>query len=789
MSTLGAPLGFPLGGGYLQPFIVNLSPRPDESNTGLTGPVRFSVRDVDSYVVAGDLRVAVGYAQVHASGSQEFDEVLPRTLRTSVLSGAIDLDTQPTIALVGDGVRLTKTTAGNQRGTYATSIDAGTGVFDSSLVMADIRPNNITNGGRGAVLGMEYGPRNTGVYLFFERSAGIPRISLCGPADEAGTRVPNTQIAYDWSGLQRYIIIWNETQGRVEVYSVQGETTNIVAFADISTFQTFTTGGSSTPRRGGQQDVTAFYGIEGNVGDQVTFGNVAVTMDVGFPIIGLARPGNFYTTRRSDETVRYEGGDPTRLPVSPWFKPDDTFFSNVDPNGVLSVLSTKAIRVTKTTSGTSFAVYREEPGFLSSDTNGFMVEGEFFATTSQILGSRITGMGFMVFDGQSVFYVGLLSGSARTAGLLRGGGSPGDLSDYVIPGTNLDWSSKVYFRLTVDPRRGVVELFGSDLTAPLMSLPFVRGDFPSAADFGLLAAMPFIAFGHTDDLPTQGSLDLSRLTYAHTFQSYAARDGDLPDDADPVWAASSSGFSSAPASPLSGLALLGGGFGLLPLGLYVGTGNPPGGTAVIEDGQLVLETDPSATRVYRRSAAIDNERGAIIEARLQITSSKPRNRTGFFLIIDDALRAYMLSFVDTEIGKFVGICTRYGSDGHVEQVGTEGLAAKLSKKLRWDLPHTYRLERRPLDGLYLFVDGELAISIPDTERVDYPTSQFSAPTVAFGHISDEGCVSVIDFVNTAFSSGYEISIKKVETTEQLEQNVRDSQAVVVAYVEDNDPGI
>ncbi len=768
------------------PFIVNLSPRPDDEDTGLTGPIRFSARDPDTYVVAGQLRVAVGYAQIHASGSQKYEEVLPRTNRTSVLAGAVDLQTQPTIELVGGGVRLTKTTAGNQKSVYFTSIDAKSDGYKSFMAVAEVRPDTITNGSRGAVLGVENGPRNTGAYLFFERAAGTPRISLCGPADKNGVRVPDLQIAHDWTGFQRYIVIWNETQGRVEIYSVQGENTQLLTTANTGDFQPYTTEGSSTPRRGGLADFTMFYGIEGVVGDRATFGNVAVTMDVGFPIIGTARPGEFYTTRRSDETVRFDGGDPVKAIVSSWFPPDNTFFSNTDPNGVLSVLNTRAIRVTKTTSGTSFAVYREEPGLLHSDTDGFMVEGQFFGISSLLVGSRVTGMGFVVFDGQTVFYLGLLSGSSRTVGLIRDSGSPGDLTDYIVPDTNLDWSSKAYFRFTADPRRGLVELFGEDLTEPLISVPFVRGDFPTAADFGLVGALPFVAFGHTDDLNTLGSLDLSNLTYAYSFQAYEARDGVLPNVADPPWTASGSGFASAPASPLSGLALLGGGFGPLPIGLYVGSVAPAGGTATIVNGQLVLDTDPSATRVYSRDIAIDQERGAVLEARLQITGYKPRNRTGFYLAIDDGLRMYMLSFVDTEIGKFVGVTIRYGLDGLIEKVGTEGLAAKLSKKIRWDLPHTYRFERRPLDGLYLFIDGEPAITLPESERIDYPVSQFGGPTVAFGHISDEGCTSIIDFVHTTFSSGYEISIKKVDTTEQLEQSVRNSQAIVVAYVEDND---
>lgn len=772
------------------PFIVNLLPPPDETDTGLTNHIRFSVRDAETYIVPAQIRLTVGYAQARASGTQLFDEVIARTTRTSTLAGTVNLETQPTFALVAEGVEITKTLGGVQQSVYLTSLDIGA-AYKSILGMAVVTPGTITNGEPGAIFGLENGPRNTGVYLHFERDTGTPRLRMCGPADSTGARVPNTVIATDWTGTNSYIFVWNEVRGMVELYLIESGATTLLQETAISTFQAYDPIPGGTTRRGGAGDVSMVYGVEGQVGESATFGNVAVTTDVGFPIHGLTRTGEFLTIRRTDETIRYPGGDPLKQSVSPWFGPDDTYFDTPDSAGSITVLTTDAIRLTKLTSGNSFALYREEPSLLGSDDNGFMVEGSFYGITSQLISSRITGMGFVIFDGQSVFYLALLSGSSRTIGLLRGSGSPLAISAYQTPSEDLDWGSYTYFRFVMDPRREVLDLYGDDIQTPLMTIDFDRAELPTAADFGFTGLNPFVSFGHIDDLATLGSFELERLTYACYYQSYEAVDEFLPNEAgtNPIWTSTAGGFApSALPSPLYGLALFGGGFGILPVGLYIGTSSPAVGTATIEDGSLEIDTGPGVTHTYSRSLAIDLDRGATVEFRLQITRYKPRTRSGYYVMIDDGLFTYALSFVDTEIGKFVGVPLRSGS-GLVESVGTEGEPSRLSVKVRWDEPHIYRLERRPLDGLYLFIDNdpEPALVILESARVDFPISQFIAPTVAFGHLSGEGCASLTDFMRVTVSEGYEISTKKVDTTAQLEQDIRNTQAIVITFVEDNDP--
>ncbi len=235
-----------------------------------------------------------------------------------------------------------------------------------------------------------------------------------------------------------------------------------------------------------------------------------------------------------------------------------------------------------------------------------------------------------------------------------------------------------------------------------------------------------------------------------------------------------------------GLALLGGGMGILPICLTGGLG---GGTdlATMVNNQLRIETGPGIEHIYELTVALDNYRGAWVEFSIQIIGFKPRSRSGYFVIIDDGLNAYALSFVDTEIGRFVGVPVRSGFQ-MIEEVGTEGQAASLSTLIDWTAPHIYRFERRPQDGLYLFIDNapKPALVIPDSLRIPYPVTQFSGPKIAFGHLGEEGCISLTDFVRVGLSSGYEISTKKTATEAQLEQTVLGSQAIVLTTISDND---
>lgn len=776
------------------PRIVNLIPEPGEPAAGLTKPVQMSLRDVDTDIQPSLIHIEAGWAQVRSNGEGEFVQDLPRTYRSN--PGVDPLNPEiPDIDVVAGGVQVT-ITADPQKSVYYTPIDAGAGLR-SAMMTVQMDPTLTPDSGE-AVFGIEVNNRNTAVFVKLTEIGGDPKVVIQGPT-VGGTPSPNIVIdssaGHNWqtSADRRYLLVWNELDARVELYALESTGTQVIQFVDISQFQEFdpTAPGDSQSPVGSAGDFTSFYGVLGPVGDSVVIGNVSITQDVGFPIVGSARPGNFLTLRPSDEAIRYTGGNPLNLSVSSWQDKDAGYLTNPDPSASVALVGdAQSIRMTKQTPGTSFAFSREEPGFERSVTDGINVEGDLFAFASQLDNARVTGMGVLVWDGQTALFLHLLGGGVQTLSLLRRGGNP-DAADGYEPGNQeILWGGGTKFRLVADPRRNEVEVYvGDDLQTLALSRTFERADLPDGTELGIDSQPPFIAFGHITQSDSAGSFELRNLQYSYYYQAYSPDTGLLPDNVltDPQWTLSTSGFQEF--GPLYGLSLFSGGhYGLTPLGYFVQESSGAGGSSTIEDGQLVTTTDPTETQIFFRS---DNtpfglDKGAIFEVKLAITDFKPRARSSVFMVIDDGLRSYMLSFVDTDVGKFAGVAVRAGLTSFIEDVGTDGDAESLSFRVDWTQPHVYRMEHRPLDGLYIYVDNELALAIPESKRVDYPSSQFLTPAIAFGHFTTEGAVSRVDHMRAMFSAGYDVSFRKIEGTAQLEQSILDAQSNIVVFVEDSD---
>lgn len=790
MLGLGTPLPFSLGGPGLssgKPWIVNLRPRGEEQEAKLLRPVRFSVRDSETYIDPAQLLVEVGYAKVHSEADALFDG-LPRTRRIPFFPGTVLGD--PTLEITGSGQVITKTSSNPQRGIYATSVDVGTR-YASAMVSAVVRPDVITpdttpyygpgnqsvyppmlwlpyNPGLGplvgtnvgsTVIGLEHGPRNKAVYFWFELAGATKGIRCTGPILYVEEPVPNSFMAFDWSDFCRYTLVWNEAQGYVEFYADSaGSTTRLFRFTIDSIPEM---PDDYHPRSSTRSDVVAVYGQDGAVGDQSTWQNIAVTADVGYPVLGNIRPGDFRTVCRGAELVRMSGSeDPRDADVSAWFETPDEICSDPDPDASGEVDDT-VFNMTKPTLGKTFAVFRQEPGFLHSTVDGFMVQAAMIPTNTR-QDSASTGVGITIYDGQSVFQLTLFNDFAtKTVGLLKKDGSDEKIGEHFTPDTPFDWSTGRPFRFVVDPRLGTIQLFDTaDLSTPLMEIPFDRASLPDGADKGWADFTPFIAFGHTTPVDSSGTVAVRSVEYCHMYQAWESRSGLVPHhiNTDPMFSGSIAG-SPAP-------------------------------TITMDAGGLFqISSAPGTTAKMHREAPFGANRGAILEARLKIVSYRARHRTGTYLILDDGLRAYALTFVENAVGRFVAISKKTGVGGFVETVGRDGDAAALSFLFDWTQLHTYRMERRPYDGLYVFVDQETEARLfyPEKKMAELPDVQFSGtPKIAFGQFSTEGAVSHWDFVRGFFSAGYEISTKKNRTDAQLREDLFATQAIVAAYAQDQD---
>lgn len=783
MAGLGSPLAFPLGGTGLsagRPWIVNLIPEPGDENVSLLRPVQFTVRDAETYVEPGALLVEVGYAKVHSEAEELFDS-LPRTTRITLQPAVPAGD--PVLEVVPGGVRIGKSSGGAQRSVYTTAIDAGTG-FRSAMVSALITPLVVSpstelsiagplnpsvypnpglplpfspltgESSGGTVLGLEHGPRNKAVYLWLQTSdAGVRIARFTGYLrDDDVPPTPNLVIEYDWSAQHRYTITWNEAQGYAEAYAdIAGVTTRLfrVPIASVPDMPEDYYG-----RAGGDLDVVGLYGQEGASGDQSLWSNIAVTTDVGFPILGNIRPGTFNTISRSADLFRTSGSvDPRSLDVGAWFTAPESLFPDQDAAAVTATAA-GLFKITKNTPGDTFAVYRTEPGLLRSNTEGLMVQASATAA-NELHDEASTGSGIVVYDGQTVFQLVLFNYfSVRTVGLLKKNGNPDNINEYFRPELPLDWTAED-FRLCLDTRGGRVQLYVvSDLSTPVLDIPFDRADLPSGADFGWDGLASFVAFGHITPGNTRGTFSLKNLTLSHMYQTWEGESGVAPTDSltDPQYTATTFGSPS---------------------------------TSMV-DGVFTIESSPGELCKIHREAPFAINRGGTVEARVRISDYHPRFRTGTYLLLDDGLRSYALTFVDTVIGKFAALSLGAGS-GFAEIVGRDGRAASLSFPVDWSQFHTYRMERRAYEGIHVFLDDEVTARIvyPEKDINVLPQEQFSGtPSLAFGQFSTEGSTSEWTFVRGFFSGGYEISFKKNQPDSVLREQLFATQAIVVAYALD-----
>lgn len=760
---------------YQAPLIVNIVPEVGSEGASLLRPISMTIRDQQTFVDLSQLDINVGYARVFSNGQSLFD-LLPNTRRLSLFGTA---DTDGLVDVIDEGILIVKNSADPQKTVYATTVDTGSG-FKSIMMTAVVRrdvsavgplnssiypglnmPPGFTPAGgggggdlseedepfTGTVFGLEHGPRGKVLYLWLQQKTdGTRFVRLTSYIREDNLPEVDEQVELDWSDFVRFTILWNETDGFVDVYTSGALTTRIFRLP-ISQFPSMP---DDYNRLSGGGDVVAIYGQEGAEDGRSVWSNLAVTSDVGLPVHGSIRMANFVTQIQGPEFWRVSGAaDPRTLDIGPWFDAPDTLFADPDTASSARV-SVNHFRMTKATAGKTFVLYRKEPGLSASDTDGFVIQAkiEALGITKE---DTCTGVGITVFDGQSVFQLILFEDITGTkqVGLLRNGGQDADSNDYYT--AELDWSEKT-FRFAVDPRENFIRLFDADdLESPLLDVEFDRASLPDAADKGWVGKTPFVAFGHTVPTQTSGIFALHKMICNHLYQGWSAADH-APGAANPSFS------------------------------LFT-TGSPTVSTA---NGVTTIVCAPGERARYSREGYFSTLRGATVEARARVTSFRPKFRTGSYVFIDDGSHVFGLTFVDSYSGKYAALALRDGSGGFREVVGRDGDGPLYSFPCDWTEFHTYRLERRIYQGFQVYLDDEEdpRISFPEGSIALLPDAQHPGPTIAFGQFSTEGATSQWAYLNTFLSRGYEVSLKKRKSDAILRNELYNTQAIVVASASD-----
>lgn len=748
----------------------------DPVGTKALDPIRVSLRETSSYINLSTVQLNVGYAKSHALGvNGPFERQLPRTRRGSLFNPAEYTD-NPTISVVGNALNILKTAGTPQASTYFTSVDRGALTSLSAMFTSvfSVGHSPVYSGSDpvGPVIGLEHGPRNTAAYCFFLDDGTTKKIRVCGP-NVNGTRSPDVYVTFDWSAVtdRQYIIFWNEARQILELWTDDltgsggiGNATLITAVS-LAQFQQF--GGVGSVPAGGANDITGVYGVEGASTAAAAIVSVATSADVSFPFVNGNMAGGWKTFLDSDVSVGFSGSvDPTHLGRGGIWFPNQT---NLDPAGQIIPSSGGYCRFEKNTASTDFSIYRDEPGFQKTVTDGFSIEFRCSTSTSGGTGFA-TGAAIQISDGSTLFQLDFLNdGSARNIGLLLDGGDPTVPSDHLLALAPIDYSLGT-LRLTVDSRRGVMEMFNTEnLDTPLATWDLDRGILPTATDSKIVVGLPVTS------TPAIGALDVFSLKYSYIYQAWEARDSITPDAADPVFSTNTAGGGGG--GPLNAAVMP----GVLPLPYFAGSGGGGSGSGSLTPEGYEIECPGGTTFFFSRSGQFDVNRGCVLETSMKIEEWHSFDRSGVFAIIDDGDNAFMLSFVETDAGKYVCIPLSAGSGSFQEYAGPSGLGAQLSVPIDWTVFHTYRLERRPRDGLYLFIDNNPvpALVLLDSARYSFPHTQFNSQLIAFGQFTDEGAVSVWEFVRGQFGSGYEISTGLSRPAAELQARLSNARTTVV----------
>ena len=221
--------------------ITNLVPEADAEEVKLLRPISFSIRDDDTYIDPLSIKIKVGYASTHSNAEEEFDS-LPSTRRFSVLLTTSD---EPSIEVTEEGLVIKKTADTPQRSVYCTKVSIPSG-YPTVLMSANLRrvedpygplnaavypgltmpPPFLSAGSEelddsdfftGTVLGIEYGPRNKVVYLWFQRSNNGNYYVRLTTYINGGIPDLTSLEAFDWSSSKRYTLIWDEAEGYFEI--------------------------------------------------------------------------------------------------------------------------------------------------------------------------------------------------------------------------------------------------------------------------------------------------------------------------------------------------------------------------------------------------------------------------------------------------------------------------------------------------------------------------------------------------------------------------------------------
>jgi len=762
----------------VEPLVVNRSPAPGSAGVEVDRPIRFGVRDENTRVDLSSLQIGLAYGSVlyEPANTSLLPEETPSFLETDASrevrlesfndwAGPSHVDPADADASAGF-LDMSMPSAGPLKSHYVMSevLEDGDGFhveFRPEVVAYTTAAVPYFEDPRftGVMLGSVSGLRNRGVFLMLCDDAGTRRVVITGPAIGAGARQTLADVAYDWSLDTTYLVRWNEAPAvlQVEVYvrdEASGDVQRLAAipFSSIDTFVGNAVFGGHEPATSTR--AFAIFGVDGPVGNQAAHNSVR--------ILPLAMSAVTAGVSWHGAEIALTPDDLVELPMNVDVAEADPPWATPEIEGTFTPSTTQLVIAQDSTQGLEECyIEREEPGLLPSP--GWYLRARINAALTPSLTNH-AGAAIEVCDGERQAHLGLITDFATPYFGLRldNGVSPEQEAGYE-PATG-DWTTSRELLFISDGEAGVVDVYVDDDLVPAASVG--RGDLPASA-------LAHVRAGHIRPGLTQrtyGTFRIESLKYSCDLVRYEASSGALPPIA--AWTLDATG---------------------------------PGSEAMVGDAAVFTDTGygtagSAGWRRYIRSLPdLQPEHGVFVEAIFSISawsdtvgSPNPTEEpiAGGFSI-DDMSDLVRLMATQTAAGaKYVYL---QGADAAstLEAVllqTEEGEA--ISAAVDWTEAHTYRLERRPGSYVRLYVDNaDTPIIDVQWSDIDLPNgAETLVPSVVVGSSdTTRQCTSSWKAVRIGTSRGYDLSVRRSLSQEEMDEHAFDGHLNLVVEVADTDP--
>ena len=591
----------------------------------------------------------------------------------------------------------------------------------TSKASATYFPAGVPTGYTGVVFGVYCAPLLTSISLFLcDDVLGAGKyVAISGPPSDSGSREFYEEVAFDWNQNAKYIVLFNTIENKLAVIATNADqSVKMVGVAlNLPLLRT-----AATPHD--QTGFGLYFGIDNaEEGNSMTVRG-AYLYEGGLAIRDGAIQGGYDFRYMMDHTCEYAYGESPEQAIQPWH------LVNLNPIQIPGFLELEK-------GEEDGYMLREEP-LLDLSEAGYpvLVETTFRASSSNWPTTKFTGVAIVVDDGTRCVYLGLLqSRGQRTMALT---GNDLDLRDddawVEISGNGHSWMVPHKLRWLIDPTESKMTVFLGEDTEPLGEVDMDAVEFQQSY-FGR-AGVGLVLLGSDNEYDSEIKLHVDYIKYHKDPVFYDSRKDGLP----PTQSEEDFG------------------------GTWTYDGWQDGGVGFDDDEDLLLQTTSESTLPLSLASTVPStaaDGGVVFESRLRVSAwkdldtntSDPANSIVPFFIDSPVSSGFRLGFVDLgSRGKYIALMDRVVTS--IYDLNWDYLY-----KVNWTEYHTYKVIQDRYNGLKLYQDGTLLVTLKESEYSGPNLIEDDELALHFPDLT-ASCSVLISRIWYACSTGQDVWVKQ-----------------------------